>query len=348
MEKIMYNDNYGAMKAGYTGKKQSWLQSLYRRIISSKKLFGINNWNNNAVIIDTAYADNIPSDLSSIAMWIVRMGQGPKNYFNTDPRDTHFDSMVNKIYLNGNCAIGAYVVIDPRYYNAFKYNNIADMYMEWMIPMLDNKVSDTLKRKSVNFLALDFEIKYDWNKVQITDSNLFHDLRIVAEAAHKRWPNLPIGVYCNGDMLFTPKLCPSLLPWINANRDWLYFWGAKWYYYKLINYKSLKDYVAVKPSSTFEPLKVGIDGNEWDMLQYGGDNGTVPDITTNPYAKVTALDISFYNGNKEKLWSDIGFIPGVPVEPPPIDPPQPPPPSMTIEQRVARLETGARVHGWFL
>jgi len=309
-------------------------------------------WQTNAMIVDTAYAWNMPDDLSSIGMWIVRMGQGPyHSIYNPEPKDPNFDHLVNSLYQNGQAAVGGYYVIDPRYWNNLKLPDIIERDMKPLRELLDYKtltvdrgvVKFDPERDSVNLFVLDFEIKNSGGN-QMTASNLFYELPRVAEAAHARWPRLKIVVYCNGDMLYTPGLCPQLLPWINTNRDWLWFWGAKWCYNKLLPYQTMKAYTDLRPVSTFKTLKVGANYTEWDMCQYGGDNGTVVGVTNKANGGLTALDVTMYNGTKEILWAEVGFTPLGETTPP--EPPEPV--VMTHEEQHAVLWREAGLHGWNL
>jgi hypothetical protein len=295
-------------------------------------------WSNNAIIIDSAYAYHLPEDISPVALWMVRMGQGPyHSIYNPKPKDPNFDPLVDALYRKGQCAIGAYVVIDPRYWNRWKFPDIIDRYMGWMAAALDYKVSQDLTRKAINCVVFDFEIKY-CDGVQMTDSNLFHDLPLLVNACRKRWPWVIFIVYFNGDMLFTPGLCPSLLPWMNDNDD-LWTWGAKWCYSHLVNYPTMVAYAKVLPTALYSPLKL-FPSNHWNMAQFGGDNGTVVGVTNQATGALTALDISIHNGAKETLWKQLGFIPGV------LPPPPPPPHVFTIDERVDQLETFAKGLGY--
>ena len=309
----------------------------------------ISKWADKAMIVDSAYAWNVPEDLSSIGMWVARMGQGPRCYYNPDPKDPNFDHVINTLYAKGQCAAGGYWVIDPRYWNNLKYPEIIEMNMAPLAEMVDLKTKSVVngrvkfdpERDSLHFLGLDFEIKNS-NGIQMTSSNLFYELPRIADLAHERWPRLKIGVYCNGDMLYTPGLCPQLLPWINSNSDWLWFWGAKWCYNRLVKYPELSDYAKHFPGETYKPLGVSETYNRYDLAQFGGDDGIVHDATNKASGGVTALDMTMFRGTKAQLFKELNFVPLGEVVPPP------PPAELTQAEEHAILWREAGVHQWTL
>lgn len=61
--------------------------------------------------------------------------------------------------------------------------------------------------------------------------------------------------------------------------------------------------------------------NDWTFWQFSGDKFTLPGIYSNDEkTKLSAVDLNFFNGTKEQLYSLIGFAPGAVVVPPVVPP----------------------------
>jgi lysozyme len=85
-----------------------------------------------------------------------------------------------------------------------------------------------------------------------------------------------------------------------------------------------------KPSINAPALPTG--STKWTFWQFTGDKFILPGCES-------LLDVNYFNGNLSELRKFVGLEPNTPTVPPP-------PISLSVEERLAKLEAQAKAHGW--
>lgn len=230
----------------------------------------------------------------------------------------------------------AYHAVDPGYY-AYKLQSLDKLRdaSKWLPPENDEqfqRLKAALKFKKIYGIAIDFEINKDWSGNVMTDVWLLEVAKYFCNVVAANYPQYPLIFYTGPWFIW--NYC-RLIEQTAALKDLTNLWVA--YYPYSTGRVTLSSWSQIKanyppntmtvqfpgepsPRQTQNPPYLGWDG--WTFWQFSGDKFILPGIQGGNGP--SAVDLNFYNGTKEKLYSWLKFTPRG-TTPPPTDPGTPTP-----------------------
>ncbi|HWQ46787.1 MAG TPA: GH25 family lysozyme [Longilinea sp.] len=209
---------------------------------------------------------------------------------------------------------------------------------------------NAIQGKQIKFLAADMEQQWaswqEWQNRNITQllspTQISENGRQIVGYWRQR-SQLPVVVYTRTS--FITNYAQPALSWLKDYPVWL-----AWYPFRAgtvsVTWESFAQSYA-PASDTGMRLPSGV--NSWTFWQFSGDKFRLPGVDT-------LVDVNYYNGDLNALrqWVGLPAIPPTPTTTDPVtpttptttDPTTPVTPTHTVEERLALLETQARVHGW--